>query len=484
MSKLDIRIEFDRDDRTYRGGDQVSGTVTTVANQDVTCNVLSLVHCWRTHGKGNREEGSSDYFPLYEGSWRAGETATYRFQFTAPDGPPTYRGKYLNIDHYVRVRAEVSWSSDPKAEEDFLLLTGAKSAHSCVQQISAETMPQIVSKVGRYYAIGSAVCLLLGMLGLFPFGISFIPLGLYLLWKALRISMLEKRLGEVQIHFGNRQVYPGVRVPVRLQFTPRKAFRINAITATLIGQEHCTSSNGTNTTMYTHTLYEETYQIAAAHQVQANSVADFAINLQIPETDAYSFKVAYNQIRWIFKTRIDIPTFPDWTHEEILVVLPTAEPTTPAQIPLQAELAPSAIAPSATPAAVLTPSAAHVAEPIPPAIAEPAGPNLDEVCVKIVQTSRYGDDRRRIIDELKGIVFDCEMDFDRIERTVISDDPRFRDGRTITGRLANSGQPVSVLASDAKNEEVDRLATGSRGRIRCKLADWDALFDRAKLHYV
>ncbi len=487
MSKVDIQIEFDRSDRDYRAGETVSGAVTILANQDVDCNGLVLEHFWQTHGKGNRDEGANHRYTLYTGPWRAGETARYPFEFKAPNGPPTYRGNYLNIDHYVRVRADLPWAFDPKVQEEFLLAPSRRIDYEGVPE--SEQQQNAPRYFTKHFVIGGVVFLLLGVMCMFPFGIILIPLAMFCFWMALRNSMLEKRLGDVQLQCGATHVTPGTTLPVRIQFTPRKAFRINGITASLTGHERCVSGSGTNTTTYTHKLHDETFQIAAAHELVPNARADFAFEVPIPETDAYSFKSSDNQIAWELNARIDIPKFPDWKRKEVLLVLPVAESSAAAESEVQTGISPPARTPvdastfEASPLEIST-ADANFAKPVPPAAAKSAGPSLDEVCERIVQTSRYGDDRRRIIHELRDVVFDCEMDFDRIERTVISDDVRFRDGRTITGRLAKSGLPVSVLVSDAKNEEVDRLMPGSRGRLRCKLAEWDTLFDRAKLHYV
>ena len=40
MSKCDISIKFDRPDRTYRGGETVSGEVHVQVNKDITSCLL------------------------------------------------------------------------------------------------------------------------------------------------------------------------------------------------------------------------------------------------------------------------------------------------------------------------------------------------------------------------------------------------------------------------------------------------------------
>ena len=55
---------------------------------------------------------------------KAGEVKTIPFNILVEGVPLTYRGEYLNIDHYVDVRIDIPWSLDPKASEEFLVLAG------------------------------------------------------------------------------------------------------------------------------------------------------------------------------------------------------------------------------------------------------------------------------------------------------------------------------------------------------------------------
>ena len=40
------------------------------------------------------------------------------------DVPLTYRGEYLNVDHYVDVRIDIPWRLDPTGSKEFLVLPG------------------------------------------------------------------------------------------------------------------------------------------------------------------------------------------------------------------------------------------------------------------------------------------------------------------------------------------------------------------------
>ena len=110
MPQCELTIRFDRSDREYRTGESVTGSVTVRADADVECRALTIVHYWRTHGKGNKDRGpESTVLRTAKVTWHAGAAATYPFELTAPPDPPTYRGNYLNIDHYIRIVAEHAW---------------------------------------------------------------------------------------------------------------------------------------------------------------------------------------------------------------------------------------------------------------------------------------------------------------------------------------------------------------------------------------
>ncbi len=51
MSKCDLSVVFDRTDRTYVGGEEVSGTVHVEVNQDVECNRILVEQFWQKRSR-------------------------------------------------------------------------------------------------------------------------------------------------------------------------------------------------------------------------------------------------------------------------------------------------------------------------------------------------------------------------------------------------------------------------------------------------
>src|SRR4051812_37999520 len=116
MSTCELRIDLDRPDPVYSPGEPIRGRVEVRAEADCRCRRLTLTREWRTHGRGNRAAGGRLELGLFEGAWRPGEVAVYPFELDAPSGPFTYHGHYLNVDWYLRARADVPSAPDPVAE--------------------------------------------------------------------------------------------------------------------------------------------------------------------------------------------------------------------------------------------------------------------------------------------------------------------------------------------------------------------------------
>ena len=124
MAKCDLKVVVDRPDKKYKFGETVTGVVEVRVNKECRCRKLTLTREWRTHGRGNRVSGDKKDTILYEGTWSPGEEISYSFEIDLPNGPTTYHGHYLNVDWYIKARADIPWAIDPKAETEVLLDPG------------------------------------------------------------------------------------------------------------------------------------------------------------------------------------------------------------------------------------------------------------------------------------------------------------------------------------------------------------------------
>lgn len=524
MSKCDLAIVFDRAEREYHPGEEVTGTVHVQVNQHVECNGILVEHFWQTHGRGNTATGPKQTAVLFKGRLQAGESRSYPFRFTAPNGPPTYHGQYLNVDHYVHLRVDVPWAIDPKLKEDYLLLPGtSRYAHLPASAPGSAGAKQAVSGCG--VPVGAAM-ILGGLFLFFPCGLALIPLGLVVLFFALRKVIAEKKIGKVNLSFGSSTVAPGGRLPVRLAFRPNQSSRLNRITADLVGSERCVSGSGTNRTTHTHKFHERTFVLVSECEIAAGRPIQVEGAIPIPETTAYTFHARDNDVLWELAVRVDIPFWPDWTEKRPVIVRPPTgeemvevtvveEPSArgPLPVPLfpgleeapplfqppQTEPAPP-VPPSArsepTPAPRPVPLAAPEPEPepektppaetpaeTPPApAAEGTDPALAGVVGRIAAADRYSRDRERIIEENADRAFRCEIEITRAERTYsYIPDSRFRQGRTVTGKLRGTECEVAVQLVASRNGEIDALQPGGLLHATCKPLKWNTIYDRLEM---
>ena len=161
MSKCEIRIEFDRKDRTYSGGESISGRVHIRVNEPVKSKGISLTHHWRTHGRGNVTSGPKQTILLESArSYSPGEAHELPFSVDAATHPVTYHGTLINVDHYVSVQMDVPWAFNPKAEEEYLLMPGeppegfAGSRDTPITLKQNAAVSSIVGKVILFIIVG------------------------------------------------------------------------------------------------------------------------------------------------------------------------------------------------------------------------------------------------------------------------------------------------------------------------------------------
>ncbi|MFT7638944.1 MAG: sporulation-control protein spo0M, partial [Pirellulaceae bacterium] len=225
MSRCNISISFDNADRVYQPGETISGEISVQVNKDTNCSGLIVEQFWQTHGRGNTDRGECRTVILDEGMWQAGEQYHFPFSFATPDGPPTYHGKYLNIDHYIEVRVDVPWAFDPTHREEFILLPGDRPyAYGPEITETMNTNSSLAKWAGVPFLVIAAI---LVFTPLFFIGI---PLLIGALFFVMRNFMAEKRIGKVDVQWDSLSVVPGERIRLNIHFVPKVAGKLNAIT--------------------------------------------------------------------------------------------------------------------------------------------------------------------------------------------------------------------------------------------------------------
>jgi hypothetical protein len=290
-------------------------------NDDFNCNGVKLTHFWKTHGRGNTDSGERFQQQLAEGrQFRRGESLTFHFSFVAEREPITYRGHYINIDHYVRVEIDVPWAFDPKAEEEYIVQPGKPPA-----RLTGRPETKAKQKAGQSWGL-TLIIVVVAIVVLAAAAMLMIMLVPILLTVALVAWIIKKliasRVGQVELVAPKQLVAPGEAWPVELRFTPQKTFSVNAITLKLVGQEAATSGSGTDKTTHRHTIFEQIHTLHPADTLMRGKPFYRQTVVTLPQTSAFSFDSSDNKVQWWAEVRIDMPGFPDWSQKQSIEMIP------------------------------------------------------------------------------------------------------------------------------------------------------------------
>ena len=330
MSKCDISIELDDPKSTYQLGDTVTGTVKIQVNKDVNCNALKISGLWKTHGRGNTERGKYGEITAFEGIMKAGEVISIPVRILIEDVPLTYRGEYLNVDHYVDVRIDIPWRLDPKASEEFLVLPGG------IQEIEEPWNADPKASTARFGCaivtlLLTLICYLVSlqfedermkMTG-FCIGVIFLVLFICLVVSGLLKRLREKKLGLVSVELDTYIVTPNSSVSCKIGFSPLKPIEVNGVTAKLTATEVVISGSGTDKTTHRKKLFEEITNLSDHQLFQSYQPAEIIGEICIPDTMAYSFLAGSdNKLRWELAFHMDVKSCPDWKYTANLKLVP------------------------------------------------------------------------------------------------------------------------------------------------------------------
>jgi hypothetical protein len=304
----------------------------------VQCRRLSVTLNWRTHGKGNSDEGKGEKVALFEGEWTAGEHR-YPFRFMAPSAPATHHGQLVNVDHYVVARADIPWASDPKAEADILIeggdaadFTGSprKTVSPADVQKAMGVVPNVAIGCGGVVAL---ICLVImgialgasvrrgsGVIGILLDVLGTIPAPLFLVaglfgvgWGVMR-KMRAARLGEPEVSVEPLEPRIGGMVSVEVVINPRTDVALEDVSFDLVCTETATTGSGTNETRHHHELVRAGQVMdGGGTTLPAGQAVHRKGRLAIPAGSPVSFSSANNRVAWIVQARVRVSGWPAWS---------------------------------------------------------------------------------------------------------------------------------------------------------------------------
>ena len=509
MSKCNFEIVFDRTDRTYEAGEQVTGTLRLTVNKTINCRNVRVTACWKTHGRGNLASGKYFTLNVHEGELLEGRQYEFPFEFEASTKPWTYRGHHLNIDHYVEARVDIAWAIDPKFETEFIVLPSPASPLEALEETPQGTTGQMVVQAIMMIAGTIFIAVGIPLTLFFGFGLIFMAVGAFLCFLVLRNFLAERKLGKVDLKIEPSHPSPEDWLMVHLSFTPRSAGTLNNLTLTLAGQEVVVSGSGTNKTTHTHQLHEEKLVFLENFQLQPGSRVNFSEKVKLPASHAYSVALKDNRIAWEIEARLDIPQWPDWLDSRPFALSPKRPGREqPKSLPetdthhstLAAESA-SAAPTDQTPTTSDSLSTSSnlpefeeenseskeqivLAEVTDPSPSSPASTSIDllQMIEQLTAADRFSNERDTLIEQHQGEIFTAVMEISRTTYTYgVFDEPDYRNGQTVSGTLSNSDQKISIQLPENDNELLDGLHSGETMVASGRVIKWDDLYNRIEL---
>ena len=339
MSKCSLEIIYDKTDRTYFSGDHVRGKVLVNVNRKTKCKGIDCEVLWRTHGRGNRTVKLYSSMVLAEDEvFEAGQTLEYPFQFEIPDTPATYHGSHINIDHYIRVSADIPWALDPEQTEDFIVITDPEKKPPSQRQMTLTSASKShnksilegessAKKIKPVLFLSVALVVVLSsmsadnIMSIVP-GVIIVTLAIVVGVSLFRKGLAEKKFKNIEVILPHNIYQRGEAIDFVLSISPKKQMPINKVMATLCGEERCISSSGTNMTTYTHVFHKQELPIQVKGPLKPGCSTSLKGQLQLPEDAPCSFTSRNNWITWSLQLHVDIPQWPDWIHSEPLMVVP------------------------------------------------------------------------------------------------------------------------------------------------------------------
>jgi hypothetical protein len=345
MPVCELYIALERKGATYRPGEKIRGEVHVRVLEGCRCDALAVVCEWRTHGKGNVATAEHRACELASEDWEAGRAYDYPFELTAPAGPLTYHGTLVNVDWYLRARADVPWAFDPKTETEIAVVpwtaddiadaaTGYRGGKPNVVEDythgpicrAPETSPARPSSEDRSLGYGCTGVGLVGALIMFlvwPVGVigalGVVLIGIIVLLVQHGRTALQRGLGAPTVRLSADEAYAGDAVHVTLELTPPEPVKLFAASATLSGKEIVESGAGSSRTTHEHPLAEQARDLAKpGHRLEAGRHV-LTARFEVPADAVPTFCATDNEVRWEVSVKISAEPG-DWTARIPLVV--------------------------------------------------------------------------------------------------------------------------------------------------------------------
>ncbi|MFO7665174.1 MAG: hypothetical protein R6V76_00965 [Desulfobacterales bacterium] len=334
MAGITLSILLDKPDKTYEGGEIITGQVKVSVTEKIETVALMIVLYCKGFSKAkniNRTiEKVKDEIILFKGSWIPKEYV-YPFEIVSPLGPRTYKGNIFDVTWHIGTKVRSSQGKDITAESEISLLSGKRKSNGDESIGSKEVVHSQSPKnlMGCF-----SFSLILTFAGIYIawmvsfFGIIPMILGFALLFLTTYQALVNKRIKKIEVKLGSRHASPGEKISFSIIFEANIPFKIDKVSATLRGNEIVDFFRSTHNKKYLkHRLYENRQELPfAAKTVPTNVPVRIEGEVLIPEGVPCSIDLIESgkgmALSWEIEFVIEMKKWPDWVYFEDIAVLP------------------------------------------------------------------------------------------------------------------------------------------------------------------
>jgi hypothetical protein len=321
----DIRIEFDREDATYRGGEVVSGLVHLRPREHITSQGIRLFWFWRAKSEGSGDEGFRNEVEIDCPKQIFSQLSqSVPFAFECNRFPLSYVGKRFRVEYFVRVEIVIPLDFDPSHEETFVIVPGeappqALARREMTLQLEPTRNPATTGPlITEFFMFGPLLVTVFVLIDI---------LVVHILWALFPVGFLvnrcfniTRRLGEVEVTIPEGVAVMGGDLALSVRFTPRKTFEIQQISLHLVAEELLRTEN--RSVPRSHTLHEYEHVMMSNETVEAGVEFDRHHVFELPDSSHYTFRRRANEVCWELTVRIDMKPYASWIAREEIFVLP------------------------------------------------------------------------------------------------------------------------------------------------------------------
>lgn len=340
MSVCHIKIQFDRENRTYHPREVVSGQVVVQPNEDITCRRLEI----RLSGPGQSKVLDSSIYR--KTVWKKGNVYTYPFVFNAPLEPMTYNGRHFSIDWYVGANADIptSWllSAAPSSQEPFHL-TSESPLYFRIPSFDSQglslhwVLNEIPTEWGLIFGIlavtGGSTFAFMAATRSEPsifqllLAIATAIVGFYVLSRNLPIWLSKRQLGQREVGFSALPENKGLIGLI--WFTPKTTGQIQRIEMNLLIREIATEDYVTgafdsiSTKVHEHTVFEKNETDTQLYDFNSKETFEAKIAIKSDSPLPASYNSDNSRIEWLVTVKIVFSNWATWRRKVFVEAIQT-----------------------------------------------------------------------------------------------------------------------------------------------------------------